>query len=63
MKSLLVFGLPTAFFKSFVENKVVEAAALEDLINALKFETMGQLIGAGSFRHLRGWPKRQGVAF
>ena len=62
-KGVVVFGLSPAFFKSFAENEVIEAAPLKDLINALKFETMGQLVGAGTFGHFRDWPKRQGVAF
>jgi hypothetical protein len=35
LKGVVVFGLPTAFFKSFAENEIFEAAPLKDLINAL----------------------------
>jgi hypothetical protein len=55
--------LPTAFFKSFAENEVFEAAPLKDPINTLKFETMGRVVGAGSLGHYRDGPERKGVHF
>ena len=63
LEGIVVFGLPSAFFKSFVEDEVVDAASLKDLINALKFVTMSQIVGAGAFGHFRDWTERQGVAF
>ena len=63
LEGIVVFGLPRAFLKSFVEDEVVEAASLKDLINALKFVTMSQIVGAGACGHFRDWTEWQGVAF
>lgn len=62
MKVFVALAFLTTFFEGFAEDEFVESATLEDFVDALKFEAIGQIVGAGTFRHFRDWTKRQGMA-
>jgi hypothetical protein len=63
VKGLVVFGELTTLLESFVEDEMVEAAVVEDVIDAFKLASVVEVDGARLPGKDRDWTERQGVAF
>jgi len=52
----------TAFLKKFVQDKTIESARVEDLIDTFEFGSIVAVVGGGTEGPFRNWTKWQGMA-